>query len=414
MWTFLTSMSNLASNLSQLRDFLAHLGTVKGDLADVTAPPFILAPKSTLEIPAAWASRHDLFLRPAGEPEPGRRAALVARNYVCSLKALVGEGTDEQGKKPLNPFLGEIFLGEFHGGGGGGGQGSTTTTTHLVSEQVSHHPPVTACCMYNREHGITSTGFVAQSTTFSPSSGVTIRQHGYAVIRDEKHAESHLFTLPTLLVKGLVTGQPCPELRGPCYISSSSGYLTRIDFGDGGGGHHLGLGTKHKVEAVTTEAARPGDVLQRITGQWTGKLSVSDGGQSAAAADDFHVDSVPSTKLSVRPVDEQTPWESRRAWRGVFEGIGAGNVGVVQRHKSAIEESQRRRRADEEAAGRSWPRLFFARGDRDDEAQSLLAQIPGDDAGRFDASRTAGIWKFVGPEAAEDLKSRLRYDGPGP
>lgn len=47
--------------------------------------------------------------------------------------------------KPLNPFLGEIFLGEWQDDVG---------TTNLVAEQVSHHPPVTVCNVWNDRYGV--------------------------------------------------------------------------------------------------------------------------------------------------------------------------------------------------------------------------------------------------------------------
>lgn len=47
--------------------------------------------------------------------------------------------------KPLNPFLGEIFLGRWVDESG---------TTELISEQVSHHPPQTAYRIWNEEHGV--------------------------------------------------------------------------------------------------------------------------------------------------------------------------------------------------------------------------------------------------------------------
>src|SRR6478609_1720211 len=168
------------SNFSQLREFLSYLATIKGDLSSITAPPFVLAPKSAIEIPSAWASRHELFLQPAAEPDAAQRALLLAKNYICSLKQLVGQGSETTGKKPLNPFLGELFLAQFDGSQG---------TTKLVTEQVSHHPPVTACFMYNRECGMSSCGFVAQELSFSMVSGVTVYQTGYAVIHDENHYE---------------------------------------------------------------------------------------------------------------------------------------------------------------------------------------------------------------------------------
>ena len=47
--------------------------------------------------------------------------------------------------KPLNPFLGELFIGKWEDEAG---------TTNLVAEQVSHHPPATACNIWNDKHGV--------------------------------------------------------------------------------------------------------------------------------------------------------------------------------------------------------------------------------------------------------------------
>ncbi|KAI1411352.1 hypothetical protein F5Y13DRAFT_165534 [Hypoxylon sp. FL1857] len=222
-------MTKSQSNISQLKDFLSYLATVKGDLSNITAPPFVLSPKSVTEIPAAWAERHDLFLQPAVENDPARRSLLILKNFLCSLKRQVYTATGSEqdsdsggAKKPLNAFLGELFLGTF--------EGSDGSMTQLICEQVSHHPPVTACFLYNKTYGISSSGYVAQETTFSPVSGVRVRQIGHVLIRDEAHSESRLMTLPTMTVRGLLTGSPYPELEDTCYISSSSGYLATINF----------------------------------------------------------------------------------------------------------------------------------------------------------------------------------------
>ena len=72
---------------------------------------------------------------------------LVLKWFLSSLKQSYASRSDKLGseKKPLNPFLGELFLGRWEDECG---------TTHLVSEQVSHHPPVTAYCIWNDKHGI--------------------------------------------------------------------------------------------------------------------------------------------------------------------------------------------------------------------------------------------------------------------
>ena len=62
----------------------------------------------------------------------------VTRWFISTLKSQYCSRNESMGseKKPLNPFLGEVFVGKW--------QDDKTGETDLVSEQVSHHPPVTA------------------------------------------------------------------------------------------------------------------------------------------------------------------------------------------------------------------------------------------------------------------------------
>ncbi|KAI1478301.1 Oxysterol-binding protein [Daldinia eschscholtzii] len=395
-------MSQPQSNISQLKDFLSYLITVKGDLSNITAPPFTLSPRSVVEIPASWAERHDLFLRPAQEQEPARRSLLVLKNFLCSLKrqvytAATAKGrsddcSDAEVKKPLNAFLGELFLGVF--------ESNVGSTTKLICEQVSHHPPVTACCLYNETHGISSSGYVAQETTFNPTSGVRVKQIGHAIIRDEGHEESHLMTLPTIAIKGLLVGQPYPELEGTCYISSSSGYLATIDFQ---GKRMLGSSKRNSVRAELSDVRDGGRILFEISGQWNDRLIITDS-TNGKLIDDFSIDDVPLTELQTKPIVEQSPWESRKAWAKVAEGIGVGSMHVVSNEKGTIENAQREMRAAEESANIEWPRLFFQNSEDGDQEFVLLATaIPDHMARNIDKERTAGIWKFIGVSAAEAL-----------
>ncbi|KAI0848384.1 Oxysterol-binding protein [Daldinia vernicosa] len=398
-------MAQSQSNISQLKDFLSYLVTVKGDLSNITAPPFTLSPKSVLEIPASWAERHDLFMQPAQEKDAAQRSLLVLKNFLCSLKRQVYTAATSKGcsdddcgddgvKKPLNAFLGELFLGTFEGNDG--------STTRLICEQVSHHPPVTACCLYNEIHGISSSGYVAQEITFNPASGVRVKQIGHAIIRDEGHGESHLMTLPTIVIKGLPVGRPYPELEGTCYISSSSGYLATIDFQ---GKSMLGSGKKNSVHAEISNVRDGDKMMFEVTGQWNDRLTIVDS-TNGKQIDDFYIDDVPLAELQTKSLEEQSSWESRKAWSKVAEGIGAGSMHVVGDEKSTIEDAQREMRAAEKSVGVEWPRLFFQNSDRDDQEFALLAKIiPDQTARNLNQERTAGVWKFIGVGAAEALLS---------
>lgn len=391
--------------MSQIKDFLAYIATVKGDLSNITAPPSVLSTKSVTEIPGSWAERHELFLLPPQERDPAKRALLVLKNYLCSLKrqtyTAATEGSDGGAKKPLNAFLGELFLGTF--------QGNDGSETQLISEQVSHHPPVTACVMYNKQHGISSSGYIAQETSFSPTSGIKVKQVGHSILRDERHRESHLMTFPTMAIKGLLSGGPYPELEGTCYICSSSGYLATIKFQ---GQNSLGMGTKNQVNARITNVRDRGKAVFEVNGQWNSRLTTRDSGSGTnGILEEFAVDDIPLAELHVKPPEEQSPWESRRAWAAVTSGIAQGDVGKIGEAKNAIEEAQRGMREAEKAAGIDWPTVFFRRSQSSPQQRhqefELLAQIiPDTDkegAASLRPERTAGVWKFVGVDSAEHL-----------
>jgi len=128
--------------------FTQSIATFRGDLSSLTAPPFLLSPQSIVEFSAYWAEHPSLFVAPASEPDPEKRALLVLKWFLSTLKQQ-HNSKDENGKKkrmkPLNPFLGEIFQGKWVDEAG---------TTNLVAEQVSHHPPATAFNLWNDEHGM--------------------------------------------------------------------------------------------------------------------------------------------------------------------------------------------------------------------------------------------------------------------
>ena len=124
------------------------IATFKGDLSSLTAPPFLLSPQSMVEFSTYWAEHPSLFVAPSLESDPEKRMLLVLKWFLSTLKHQHSP-VDENGKKkklkPLNPFLGEIFVGRWCDDAG---------DTKLVAEQVSHHPPATAYNCWNDRYGV--------------------------------------------------------------------------------------------------------------------------------------------------------------------------------------------------------------------------------------------------------------------
>jgi len=301
-------------------------------------------------------------------------------------------------KKPLNPFLGELFLGKWEDEAG---------TTELISEQVSHHPPATAYSITNLDSGVHLEGFNAQKATFSRT--INIKQIGHAVLTlpspDAGKTEKYLITLPALHIEGLIFGAPFIELEGTSFITSSTGFTSKIDYS----GKGWLSGKKNSVTASIYPTNKEKDVAYNITGVWTKSFEIHEGSpkhnSSKTLVETYDASEHPTSKLVVAPIDKQHPLESRRAWKGVADGIAKGDMDLVSREKSAIEKAQRELRAKEKAEGRTWERRYFT--DRQADGDAALESL-GPNVGlpaTGDADKTGGLWRYDA-EKADRVRSQ--------
>ncbi|KAJ4352295.1 uncharacterized protein N0V89_007643 [Didymosphaeria variabile] len=388
-------MSNsIASNRSTLKEFLASIATIQGDLSNITAPPFVLGEFSTVELPQYWADHPSLFVAPALEKDPEKRALLVLKWFLGSLRNQQYAGRKEEDgvKKPLNAFLGELFLGSWKDGSG---------ETRLVSEQVSHHPPVTACYLWNDKHGIRAEGFTQQEITFSGS--VSIKQKGYAILHIDEYQEDYLIPVPNVKVKGILSGTPYPELVSDYSIISSNGIVSEIKF-EGKSLLGFGGGSKNSFEARTYRTDAPKDDLYTAKGSWNGKFSIHDA-RSGNEIEEFDVSAKNSIPITVADRSEQDPWESRRAWAGVIDALQRGDMKGTTDAKSIVEEGQRQMRRDEDAGDKQWQRVFFRKQDNDPIFDKLSAA----DKGSFTVDPESGIWK-INSDAIANIKKPYHGD----
>jgi hypothetical protein len=350
------------------------IAAIRGDLSNITAPPFVLATQSTVEFPAYWAEHTSLFLAPAREPDPAKRALLVLRWYLTSLKNQQYGGRDEEEgvKKPLNAFLGELFLASWESEG----------TTRLVSEQVSHHPPVTACCLWNEEKGIRAEGYTRQEISFSGS--VNVRQIGHAILHLDAYDEDYLIPLPNVKIKGILSGTLYPELSGQYHIVSSSGFVAEIDFS----GKGFLSGKKNGVDAILYQEEDKSNPLFAVSGQWNDQITIQEG-NGDAEIETIDVRSLASTPMHIDSLEDQDDWESRKAWAGVIAALNEGDMQKTVDEKSKVEQAQRELRELEESKGVKWEPLFF-KSTTDDPVFERLKQTEQE----LHADKTVGVWKF--------------------
>ncbi|RCI14307.1 hypothetical protein L249_5930 [Ophiocordyceps polyrhachis-furcata BCC 54312] len=376
--------------------FLKSIASFNGDLSSLTAPPFILSSQSLTEFSSYWATHPSILTAPAAERDPAKRAVLVLKWFLSTLKHQYASRSEQFGneKKPLNPFLGELFLGSWT---------DDTGETTLVSEQVSHHPPATAYCIRNRKTGVQLQGYNAQKATFK--STIIVKQIGHAVLTlpigsgDEKHEERYVITLPSLHIEGLIFGTPFVELDGTSTIASSSGFTAKIDYS----GRGWLSGKKNSVTAVVHPTDKEKDVLYNITGQWTKEFQIYQGpikkNSTSTLVEVYDAAGTAQAELLVAPLEKQHPLESRRAWAKVAEAIQKGDMEAVSAEKGKIEQAQRNMRIKEKSENRAWERRYFSAVAGDDATLQELGKAVGVPLDG-EQSKTGGLWRFDAEKAA--------------
>lgn len=127
----------------------------------MTAPSFILSPVSLTEYPSYWGEHPDLFAKCSQGSDDIEKMINVLRWFIATLKGQYTARNTSMGseKKPLNPILGELFLGKWSAD-----ESKGVAETQLIAEQVSHHPPITAYFLHNAKAGVTLEGHSGQKT----------------------------------------------------------------------------------------------------------------------------------------------------------------------------------------------------------------------------------------------------------
>ncbi|CAK7200052.1 hypothetical protein SEUCBS139899_002740 [Sporothrix eucalyptigena] len=444
---------------SRCKELLQFLSSTKGDLANVTGPPSMLAPLSVVEVGRCWAQRPAVFAAPALEPNADRRCLLVLRMVLIALRTqmYVGGSPTTSIKKPLNAFLGELFLAEWtdekvHGAETSSSSSSRSSlssqgqepalsrsttissasssstcacgtdriTTRLVAEQVSHHPPITAMHIADDIHGVRADGYARVEMTFSGN--VQVRQVGHAVVRVDAYNEEYLIPLPDIKVRGFLTGRLYPEITDTYHVIGSNGYTAEIKFsGQGiawGGTRNAFVATvygpaketKTSKSSKSKSASDGRETLYTIEGVWSKGWTVRDA-RTGAVIETYDVDAPENAAAPIVLPDTATqdPWESRRAWAGVLDGLGKGDMSQTVAEKTKIEQAQRRMRAQEAAAGEVWTPLFFKSEGHDGSEvfHRLASGVAGGANLQLHDDRTKGVWR-VDDEKIKNIQRPFR------
>ncbi|EGG05486.1 uncharacterized protein MELLADRAFT_48789 [Melampsora larici-populina 98AG31] len=359
---------------SSWSSFLKAIATFSGDLSSLTAPSFILSPTSLCEFPSYWGEPYEEFSLISTGQTPEERMVLVLRWFIATLKGQFTRRETQTGseKKPLNPILGELFLGTWNGGKDGI---QDLGEIKLWAEQVSHHPPVSAYFLSNSTSQVSYQGHCAQKTSFSGKS-VIVKQVGHGIVRitlPDGTVESYLVTLPKLRIEGLLLGSPYVELIETSHIQSSTGYHAVIDYK----GKGYFSGKPHTFIAKIYSSPESKKSIYHIEGQWNGiskfVKEIPCFFKSSGGSQEIFLDQTEEKHLviSVKDLDQQDVYESRKVWKDVADGIRKGDFESASAAKSKLENEQRSKRKEEVANGTPWQMKYFKKVDVDEEYASL-------------------------------------------
>lgn len=381
--------------------FSKSIASFNGDLSSLTAPAFILSSQSLVEFSAYWTENQSLFVAPAQEPDPAKRALLVLKWHMNTLKQQYCSRSEKLGseKKPLNPFLGELYIGHW--------DDEQSGRTTMISEQVSHHPPVTAYCITNEKYGIRLQGYNGQKASFSRT--IHVKQIGHSLltlnIPGSAQPETYLITLPAIHIENLIYGAPFVELGGFTHIVSSSGYTAKIDYA--GKGWLSGKKNSFTANLWKTGEGSEKNPIYSVDGQWSDTFALKEGeGKKAKEIATVRSSDVKISKLIVAPVEEQDVFESRRAWGGVAKSVEKGDLNATSAYKTRIENAQRALRKKEQDEGRTWPRVFFSQPNDSEPSEQVFQQLAKSITGYsgwegIAPEKTNGVWRF------DDAKARV-------
>ncbi len=229
-------------------------------------------------------------------------------------------------------------------------------------------------------------GYNGQKASFSRT--IHVKQIGHAVFEIARYNETYLITLPSLHIEGLIYGNPFVELNKCTYISSSSGFVAKIDYS----GKGWVSGKKNSFIATLYPAKNEKEILYTIDGQWTDSFTIREGSKKhGGVIETYNGKTSKITPLTKTPIDQQDPLESERAWRTTKEAILKGDMDTTSTEKSKIENSQRELRRKEQAEGREWQRRYFTRLPTADAAFETLSKPIGE---KIELEKTGGVWRF--------------------
>jgi hypothetical protein len=346
-------------DLDNQSSVITHLLTqvrIGMDLTKITLPTFILEPRSLLEMYADFFAHTDLFLEIPDTKSPRDRMIKVVKWYLSTFHA---GRKSPVAKKPYNPILGELFQCWYSIPNASTEDKNLVTDGPVpwanrdqltfIAEQVSHHPPISA---FYAEHYNKRVQLDGYTWTKSKFLGLSIGVHmiGKAVLSLLDHGEEYIFSFPSAYGRSILT-VPWFEMGGQVQINCpKSGFNTTIDFLT----KPFYGGKKHQISGQIIGPDKK--QLYTLDGDWNGTMFIKSGKSQDIL---ISTQSTPAIKKQVRPVYEQSEYESRRLWQECTYFLRNKKIDQATYAKQKLEKMQRDDAKSRKDKNLKWNTKYF-------------------------------------------------------
>lgn len=357
------------------------------DLSTISMPVSANEPLSLLQRAAELLEYSSLLDQAGQSTDPIERLMYVTAFAISSLSS--NRVRERSIRKPFNPMLGETYelVREDRG-------------FRFIAEKVSHRPVQLAYQADSKEWSLSqspmpSQKFWGKSAEITTEGRVRVTLHG--------SGDHYSWTPATSFLRNIIAGEKYVEPVGELAITNeSSGHRSICTFKAGG----MFSGRSEEVSVRAVDANNKALSLG-LTGSWPSSLTLtrddnptgntiwSAGSLVPSAPKHYGLTSFAATLNEITPIEEKhlPPTDSRL--RPDQRALEEGDLDRAEEVKVQLEEGQRTRRREMEAAGESWiPRWFTRVGD--DTDGEVAWRLKGGKDGYWD-ERARGSWSNVVP-----------------
>ncbi|KAJ5288510.1 hypothetical protein N7478_001540 [Penicillium angulare] len=357
------------------------------DLSTISMPVSANEPISLLQRAAEILEYSSLLDKASQSSDAVERLMYVTAFAISSISS--SRVRERSIRKPFNPMLGETYelVREDQG-------------FRFIAEKVSHRPVQLAYQADSREWSLAqsplpSQKFWGKSAEITTEGRVRITLHGTG--------ERFSWVPATSFLRNIIAGEKYVEPVGEMTVyNESTGHRTISSFKAGG----MFSGRSEEVTTRTVDSYNK-PLSQGLEGTWPSSIAITrDGSPSGKpiwtagnlvpnAPKHYGLTSFAATLNEITSIEDShlPPTDSRL--RPDQRALEEGDLDRAEEVKVQLEEGQRSRRREMEAAGENWTPRWFTRVNEDSDGETVWHLKGGKDG--YWEERTRGNWSNVIP-----------------